>query len=294
VTAIADLRLVASGKVREIYEISPDELLIAASDRISTYDVVHPTPIPGKGSVLAGLSTFWFERTTGIVPNHLVSVTDGVPDEVRGRAMVVRKLEMLPVECVVRGYITGSGWKDYQATGAVSGIELPGGLRESDRLPEPIFTPSTKADVGHDEAIDFEGVVELVDDRALAERLRDISIAVYQRAAEHARARGIILADTKFEFGLDSGGQLTLGDEVCTPDSSRFWPVDEYEPGRGQPSFDKQFVRDWASSTGWDRTPPAPPIPDEVVAKTREKYIEAYDRITGDSFDNWLGRTGAR
>ena len=293
-TAIADLRLVASGKVREIYEISPDELLIAASDRISTYDVVHPTPIPGKGSVLTGLSTFWFERTTGIVPNHLVSVTDGVPDEVRGQAMVVRKLEMLPVECVVRGYITGSGWKDYQATGAVSGIELPAGLRESDRLPEPIFTPSTKADVGHDEAIDFEGAVELVDDRALAERLRDISIAVYEHAAEHARARGIILADTKFEFGLDSGGQLTLGDEVCTPDSSRFWPVDEYEPGRGQPSFDKQFVRDWASSTGWDRTPPAPPIPDEVVAKTREKYIEAYDRITGDAFDNWLGRTGAR
>jgi phosphoribosylaminoimidazole-succinocarboxamide synthase len=294
VTAIADLRLVASGKVREIYDISADQLLIAASDRISTYDVVHPTPIPGKGSVLTGLSTFWFERTTGIVPNHLVSVTDGVPDEVRGRAMVVRKLEMLPVECVVRGYITGSGWKDYQATGAVSGIELPGGLRESDRLPEPIFTPSTKADVGHDEAIDFEGAVELVDDRALAERLRDISIAVYEHAAEHARARGIILADTKFEFGLDSGGQLTLGDEVCTPDSSRFWPVDEYEPGRGQPSFDKQFVRDWASSTGWDRTPPAPPIPDEVVAKTREKYIEAYDRITGDAFDNWLGRTGAR
>jgi phosphoribosylaminoimidazole-succinocarboxamide synthase len=179
VTAIADLRLVASGKVREIYDISADQLLIAASDRISTYDVVHPTPIPGKGSVLTGLSTFWFERTTGIVPNHLVSVTDGVPDEVRGRAMVVRKLEMLPVECVVRGYITGSGWKDYQATGAVSGIELPGGLRESDRLPEPIFTPSTKADVGHDEAIDFEGAVELVDDRALAERLRDISIAVY-------------------------------------------------------------------------------------------------------------------
>jgi phosphoribosylaminoimidazole-succinocarboxamide synthase len=294
VTAIADLRLVASGKVREIYEISPDELLIAASDRISTYDVVHPTPIPGKGSVLTGLSTFWFERTTGIVPNHLVSVTDGVPEEARGRAMVVRKLEMLPVECVVRGYITGSGWKDYRATGAVSGIELPGGLRESDRLPEPIFTPSTKADVGHDESIDFEGAVELVDDRALAERLRDISIAVYQHAAEHARARGIILADTKFEFGLDSAGRLTLGDEVCTPDSSRFWPVDEYEPGRGQPSFDKQFVRDWASSTGWDRTPPAPPIPEEVVAKTREKYIEAYDRITGDSFDNWLGRTGAR
>ena len=293
-TAIADLRLVASGKVREIYEGSADELIIVASDRISTYDVVHPTPIPGKGAVLTGLSTFWFERTTGIVPNHLVSVTDGVPDEVRGRAMRVRKLEMLPVECVVRGYITGSGWKDYQATGSVSGIELPAGLRESDRLPEPLFTPSTKADVGHDEAIDFEGAVRLVGDRALAERLRDVSIAIYEHAAEHARERGIILADTKFELGLDSDGQLTLGDEVCTPDSSRFWPVDEYEPGRGQPSFDKQFVRDWASSTGWDRTPPAPPIPDEVVIKTREKYVEAYERITGESFDSWLGRTGAR
>jgi phosphoribosylaminoimidazole-succinocarboxamide synthase len=294
VTAIADLRLVASGKVREIYESSADELIIVASDRISTYDVVHPTPIPAKGAVLTGLSTFWFERTTGIVPNHLVSVTDGVPDEVRGRAMRVRKLRMLPVECVVRGYITGSGWKDYTATGAVSGIELPAGLSESDRLPEPLFTPSTKAEVGHDEAIDFEGAVRLVGDRALAERLRDVSIAVYEHAAEHARQRGIILADTKFELGLDADGQLTLGDEVCTPDSSRFWPLDEYEPGRGQPSFDKQFVRDWASSTGWDRTPPAPPIPDDVVAKTREKYVEAYERITGESFEAWLGRTGAR
>jgi phosphoribosylaminoimidazole-succinocarboxamide synthase len=294
VTTIADLPLIASGKVREIYEASGDELLIVASDRVSTYDVVHPTPVPGKGSVLTGLSTFWFERTAELVPNHLVSVTDGVPEEVRGQAMVVRKLEMLPVECVVRGYITGSGWKDYQATGAVCGIELPQGLRESDRLPEPIFTPTTKANVGHDEAIDFDGAVELVGDRSLAERLRDVSIQVYEHAAEHARARGIILADTKFEFGLDPGGTLTLGDEVCTPDSSRFWPADEYEPGRGQPSFDKQFVRDWASSTGWDRTPPAPPIPEDVVAKTREKYVEAYERITGDRFESWLRRTGAR
>ncbi len=293
-TVIADLPLLASGKVREIYESSPTELLLVASDRISTYDVVHPTPIPDKGSVLTGLTTFWFERTAGIVPGHLVSVTDGVPEEVRGRAMLVRRLEMLPVECVVRGYITGSGWKDYQASGAVCGIELPAGLRESDRLPEPIFTPTTKANVGHDEAVDFEGAVALVGDRALTERLRDVSIEVYSHAAEHARERGIILADTKFEFGLDAGGVLTLGDEVCTPDSSRFWPVDEYEPGRGQPSFDKQFVRDWAASTGWDRTPPAPAIPDEVVAKTREKYIEAYERITGASFDSWLGRTGAR
>ena len=290
-TAVADLPLIASGKVREIYDLG-DSLLIAASDRISTYDVVHPTPIPDKGNVLTGLSTFWFERTSGIVPNHLLSVTDGVPNEVRGRAMVVRKLEMLPVECVVRGYLSGSGWKDYERTGAVSGIELPAGLRESDRLPEPIFTPSTKADVGHDEAIDFEGAVRLVGDRVVAERLRDVSIAVYEHAADHARSCGIILADTKFEFGLDAEGQLTLGDEVCTPDSSRFWPADQYEPGRGQPSFDKQFVRDWASSTGWDRNPPAPPIPDDVVARTREKYIEAYERIVGDPFSVWLRRTG--
>jgi phosphoribosylaminoimidazole-succinocarboxamide synthase len=293
VSALADLPLIASGKVREIYDLG-DALLLVASDRISTYDVVHPTPIPDKGSVLTGLSTFWFERTAEIVANHLISVADGVPEEARGRAMVVKRLNMLPVECVVRGYITGSGWKDYQATGTVSGIELPPGLRESDQLPEPIFTPSTKAEVGHDEAIDFEGAVGLIGDRELAERLRDTSIAVYQHAAEHARERGIILADTKFEFGLDADGQLTLGDEVLTPDSSRFWPTDQYEPGRGQPSFDKQFVRDWASSTGWDRNPPAPAIPDDVVARTREKYIEAYELITGDSFDSWRRRTGAK
>jgi phosphoribosylaminoimidazole-succinocarboxamide synthase len=293
VTVLADLPKVASGKVREIYEGPDQTLLLVASDRISTYDVVHPTAIPDKGRVLTGLSTFWFEQTAGIVANHLVSVTDGVPDEVRGRAMLVRRLEMLPVECVVRGYLSGSGWKDYQATGAVSGIELPSGLRESDKLPEPLFTPSTKADVGHDEAIDFEGAVELIGDRELAERVRDVSLAVYEHAAAHALERGIILADTKFELGMDSDGNLTLGDEVCTPDSSRFWPADEYEPGRGQPSFDKQFVRDWASSTGWDRTPPAPAIPDDVVARTREKYVDAYERITGESFERWLERTGA-
>jgi phosphoribosylaminoimidazole-succinocarboxamide synthase len=285
---------IASGKVREIYEAPDQTLLLVASDRISTYDVVHPTPIPDKGKVLTGLSTFWFERTSDIVPNHLVSVTDGVPEEVRGRAMLVKRLEMLSVECVVRGYITGSGWKDYQQTGAVSGIELPPGLRESDQLPEPLFTPSTKAEVGHDEAIDFEGAVELIGDRGLAERVRDVSITLYRFAADHARERGIILADTKFELGIDSEGNLTLGDEVCTPDSSRFWPADQYEPGRGQPSFDKQYVRDWASSTGWDRTPPAPEIPDDVAARTREKYVEAYERITGESFDAWLSRTGVR
>ncbi len=290
--ALADLSLIASGKVREIYDLG-DELLIVASNRISTYDVVHPTPIPDKGSVLTGLSTFWFERTGEIVPNHLLSVSDEVPQEARGCGMVVRKLEMLPVECVARGYITGSGWKDYQRTGAVCGIELPTGLRESEHLPEPIFTPTTKANVGHDEAIDFDEAVELVGDRALAERLRDISIAVYNHAADHAREHGILLADTKFEFGLDPDGALTLGDELCTPDSSRFWPADEYKPGRGQPSFDKQFVRDWASSTGWDRTPPAPPIPEDVVARTREKYVEAYERITGEPFSAWQRRTEA-
>jgi phosphoribosylaminoimidazole-succinocarboxamide synthase len=292
VSALSDLPLLASGKVREIYDLG-DELLIVASDRISTYDVVHPTPIPDKGAVLTGLSTFWFQRTEDIVANHVVSVTDGVPAEARGRGMVVRKLKMLPVECVVRGYITGSGWKDYQSTGAVSGIELPAGLRESDRLPEPLFTPSTKAEVGHDEAIDFEGAVELIGDRELAQRVRDVSLALYEHAAHHARANGIILADTKFELGLDADGRLTIGDEICTPDSSRFWPADSYEPGRGQPSFDKQFVRDWASGTGWDRNPPAPPIPDDVVSRTREKYVEAYERISGEKFDAWLSRTGA-
>ena len=290
-SALADLPLIASGKVREIYEGRDRTLLIVASDRISTYDSVHPTPIPDKGAVLTGLSTFWFERTAGIVPNHMLSVTDGVPDEARSRGMLVRRLEMLPIECVVRGYLSGSGWKDYQRTGEVCGIAVPEGLSESDRLPEPIFTPATKAVEGHDENIDFDRAAELVGDRALTERVREVSLAVYQHAADHACERGIILADTKFEFGLDSDGELTLGDEVCTPDSSRFWPADQYEPGRPQPSFDKQFVRDWASSTGWDRNPPAPPIPDDVVARTREKYIEAYERVTGEPFDAWLKRT---
>jgi phosphoribosylaminoimidazole-succinocarboxamide synthase len=291
--ALADLPLIASGKVREIYDLD-DTLLIVASDRISTYDVVHPNPIPDKGKVLTGVSTFWFERTAGIVPNHMLSVTDGVPAEARGRAMVVKRLEMLPVEAVVRGYITGSGWKDYQRTGAVCGIPLAAGLRESDRLPEPIFTPATKADIGdHDENIDFEGAVRLIGDRALAERLRDVSIALYEHAAEHARERGIILADTKFELGLDADGNLTLGDEALTPDSSRFWPVAGYEPGRSQPSFDKQFVRDWASGTGWDRNPPAPEIPEDIVGRTRAKYLEAYELVTGEPFEAWLRRTGS-
>jgi phosphoribosylaminoimidazole-succinocarboxamide synthase len=292
VSALADLPLLSSGKVREIYDLG-DELLLVASDRVSTYDVVHPTTIPDKGSVLTGLSAYWFDKTADLIPGHVVSVTAGVPTEARGRGMVVRKLEMLPVECVVRGYISGSGWKEYQQSGSICGIELPAGLTESDQLPEPIFTPTTKANVGHDEAVDFDGAAELVGDRELAERARDISIAVYKRAAAHALERGIILADTKFELGVDADGVLTLGDEVCTPDSSRFWPAAQYEPGKGQPSFDKQFVRDWASSTGWDRTPPAPAIPDEIVAKTRDKYREAYELITGESLDEWLRRTGA-
>jgi phosphoribosylaminoimidazole-succinocarboxamide synthase len=287
---VSALTLLARGKVREMYELG-DDLLMVASDRISTYDVIHPTEIPDKGKVLTGLSVLWFDLTRDLVPNHLISATDGVPAEFRGRALRVRRLRMLPVECVVRGYLSGSGWKDYQATGRVSGIELPPGLRESDQLPEPIFTPSTKAEEGHDEAIDFEQATELAGSRELAERMRDASLAVYGACAEHARARGIILADTKFEFGLDGAGTLTLGDEVCTPDSSRFWPADDYEPGRPQPSFDKQYVRDWASGTGWDKTPPAPAIPEDVVAQTRERYVTAYERLAGEPFSAWLKRT---
>ncbi|HST55891.1 MAG TPA: phosphoribosylaminoimidazolesuccinocarboxamide synthase [Solirubrobacteraceae bacterium] len=291
-SALADLPLIASGKVRDMYDLG-DRLLMVASDRISTYDAVHPTPIPDKGKVLTGLSVFWFQKTSQIVANHLISATDGVPEEARGRALVVRKLRMLPVECVVRGYITGSGWKDYQATGAVSGIELPAGLRESEQLPQPIFTPSTKADVGHDEAIDFDRAAELVGDRALMKRVAHVSIELYAFAAAHARANGVILADTKFELGLDENGELVVGDEVLTPDSSRYWPADEYEIGRGQPSFDKQYVRDWAASSGWDKMPPAPPIPDDVVAGTRARYVDAYERITGEPFQAWLERTRA-
>jgi phosphoribosylaminoimidazole-succinocarboxamide synthase len=291
-SALADLELIASGKVRDIYALE-DRLLLVASDRVSTYDAVHPTPIPDKGAVLTGLTEFWLRQTAPIVPSHLISVTDGVPADVRGRAMVVAKLEMLPVEAVVRGYLSGGGWTDYQATGRVSGIALPPGLVQGQRLPEPIFTPSSKAAVGdgHDEAIDFARVVELVGSPALAQQLREAALAVYRLAAAHAAERGIILADTKFEFGLDAAGTLTLADEVCTPDSSRFWPADAYAPGRAQVSFDKQFVRDWATGTGWDKLPPAPAIPADVVARTRAKYVEAYERITGEPFAAWLSRT---
>jgi phosphoribosylaminoimidazole-succinocarboxamide synthase len=280
--SIEDLKLHSSGKVREIYEIE-DDLLLVASDRISIYDVIMPTAIPDKGKVLTGMSNFWFGRTGEIVPNHLISADD-VPDEVRGRAVRVRKLDMYPVECVVRGYLSGSGWKEYQESGSVCGVGLPEGLSESDRLPRPIFTPATKAELGeHDENIDFDQAAELIGDRALMEELRRISIELYEYGAAHAAEQGIILADTKFEFGRYAGAEIVLGDEVLTPDSSRYWPADEYEPGRAQASFDKQFVRDWANAAGWDHTPPAPELPDEVVAQTRDKYLEAYERITGES-----------
>jgi phosphoribosylaminoimidazole-succinocarboxamide synthase len=284
--------LLSSGKVREMYDAGSGRLLMVASDRISTYDVVHPTPIPDKGKVLTGLSVHWFGLTESICRNHFLSYED-VPDEVRGRGLLVRRLEMLPIECVARGYITGSGWKDYQRTGAVCGIELPAGLRESDRLPEPIFTPATKAKTGHDENIDFDRAAEIVGDVGLLEELRRLTLALYSLGAEHARERGIILADTKFEFGRDERGEIVLADEVMTPDSSRFWPADGYEPGRSQPSFDKQYVRDWAAGSGWDKSPPAPALPADVVAGTRERYVEAYERIADEPFGAWLERSGA-
>jgi phosphoribosylaminoimidazole-succinocarboxamide synthase len=291
-TALQGLEPVAQGKVRDIYAAGDDRLLLVTSDRISTYDAVHPTAIPDKGKVLTGLSAFWFERTQQIVPNHLISYSD-VPDEVRGRALLVERLAMAQVECVVRGYITGSGWKDYQATGAVCGIELPAGLQESEQLPEPIFTPATKAAVGdHDENVDFDRAAEILGDRELLEELRRLSLELYRFGAAHARERGIILADTKFEFGRRPDGTIVLADEVLTPDSSRFWPADGYAPGRGQPSFDKQFVRDWASSSGWDKSPPAPAIPDDVVEGTRARYVDAYERIADEPFSAWLERSG--
>jgi phosphoribosylaminoimidazole-succinocarboxamide synthase len=280
---ISELKLHASGKVREMYELNGD-LLMVASDRISAYDVVMPTPIPDKGRVLTQMSNFWFETTRHICPNHLVS--EDVPAEVAGRAIRVRRLEMYPVECVVRGYLSGSGWREYRASGAVCGIDLPAGLRESERLPEPIFTPATKAEVGdHDENIDFDRAAEIVGDRGLMEELRRVSVAIYEHAATHAGERGIILADTKFELGRSPEADLVLADEVLTPDSSRFWPADEYEPGRAQRSFDKQYLRDWLDGIGWDRTPPAPDLPPEVVENTRAKYLEAYGRITGRALE---------
>jgi phosphoribosylaminoimidazole-succinocarboxamide synthase len=273
---------VASGKVREIFELDEERLLLVASDRISTFDVVLPTEIPDKGRVLTGLSAFWFARTRDIVPNHLLALRDD------GRATEALKLEMLPIECVVRGYLAGSGWKDYRETGMVCGHWLPEGLRESDRLPEPIFTPATKAQTGHDENISRDQAAALIGSERVAE-VEAVAIALYRFAAEHARERGIVVADTKFELGLDADRRLVLADEALTPDSSRFWPADEYEPGRGQPSFDKQYVRDYCAELGWDKTAPGPELPDEVVAGTRARYVEAFERLTGVSFDDYVG-----
>ncbi len=272
---------VASGKVREIFELGEDRLLLVASDRISTFDVVLPTEIPDKGRVLTGLSAFWFDRTRELVPNHLLALRED------GRSVEVERLEMLPIECVVRGYLAGSGWKDYRTTGATSGHALPAGLRESDRLPEPIFTPATKAAQGHDENISREEAADLVGEEALAE-VEAISLALYRFGADHARARGIILADTKFELGRDRDGRLVLADEALTPDSSRFWPADEYEPGRAQPSFDKQYVRDYCEALGWEKTPPGPELPEDVVAGTRARYVEAFERLTEIPFGAYL------
>jgi phosphoribosylaminoimidazole-succinocarboxamide synthase len=274
---------VASGKVREIYSLDDHTLALVASDRISTFDVVLPTPIPDKGKVLTGLSGFWFARTREIVPNHLLGIRED------GRTMVCRKLEMLPIECVVRGYLAGSGWSDYRRTGSVCGHLLPPGLRESERLPDPIFTPATKAKDGHDLNIS-EAEAESLCGADLYRLAKEAALELYRHAAAHAEARGIILADTKFELGVDPSGAVVLGDEALTPDSSRFWPADSYEAGRPQPSFDKQFVRDWCEQTGWDKSEPGPALPDEVVSGTRARYIEAFERLTETSFSDYLDR----
>jgi phosphoribosylaminoimidazole-succinocarboxamide synthase len=273
------MELLHSGKVREVYADGEDIVLVA-SDRVSVYDVVLPTSIPDKGALLTALSLWWFERTADVIANHVIS-GDDVPDDVRGRAVRCRKLDMLPVECVARGYLTGSGLLDYRRTGAVSGVQLPPGLTDGDRLPEPIFTPSSKAPLGqHDEAITFDDVVALVGADTAA-RLRDTTLELYRRGAETAEKHGVLLADTKFEFGHDAEDTLTLGDEIFTSDSSRYWPADDWEPGRAQRSFDKQIVRDWAAGTGWDKTPPGPEVPAEIVELTRSRYVDLYQRLTG-------------
>jgi phosphoribosylaminoimidazole-succinocarboxamide synthase len=272
---------VGSGKVRELYALDDERLLLVASDRISTFDVVLPTEIPDKGRVLTGLSGFWFRLLRGIVPNQMLAIRED------GRSMECRRLEMLPIECVVRGYLAGSGWKDYRRTGSTSGHELPEGLLESDRLPRPIFTPATKAQTGHDENITREQAAELVGGSRLRE-VEEVAIELYRVAAEHAWGAGIIIADTKFEFGLDPHGHLVLGDEALTPDSSRFWPGESYEPGRAQDSFDKQFVRDYCETLGWDKAYPGPELPADVVQATRAKYVEAFERLTTIPFDAYL------
>jgi len=286
-TEFPDLKLHASGKVRDVYEIGDKQLLFVASDRISAFDYVLATGIPYKGSVLNQLSLFWFDFLADIVPNHLITANaDEYPaeirkykDQLRGRSMLVRRAEMFPVECVVRGYISGSAWKEYKASGKVSGISLPSGLKESDAFPEPIFTPSTKATTGHDENISFDQMCEIVGVES-ASHLRDLTLRVYQKAAAYARQRGIIIADTKFEFGRTEHG-ITLADEVLTPDSSRFWPADKYQPGRAQDSYDKQYVRDYLEQIHWNKQPPAPALPPDVARRTSEKYQEAYYQLTG-------------
>ena len=276
-----DAAHVASGKVREIYALDQNRILLVASDRISTFDVVLPTLVPDKGRVLTGLSALWFARTRELVPNHLLEL------RADGRTMVCARLEMLPIECVVRGYLAGSAWRDYRETGAVCGHALPARMRESDALPEPIFTPATKATEGHDENIDEEHAARLCGE-ARYRAAKEASLALYRFGAAHAEARGIILADTKFELGVSQEGEVVLGDEALTPDSSRFWPLSEYEPGRAQPSFDKQFVRDWCEETGWDKSPPGPELPESVVAGTRARYVDAFERLTGVPFDRYL------
>ncbi len=284
----------ASGKVRDLYDAGPDRLLLVATDRISAFDVILPTPVPDKGRVLTGVSLFWFERTTDVVANHLVTAdpaAGGFDASLAGRAMVVRRADVVPLECVARGYLSGSGWTQYLRRGAVCGVPLPPGLVESDRLPEPIFTATTKAAEGHDLPVSPEEAADLVG-RGLAERLKELSLGLYERAAAIAAGRGIILADTKFEFGF-CDGELILVDELCTPDSSRLWPADTYRPGHAQPSFDKQYVRDWLDASGWDREPPAPELPADVVDSTAARYREAYERLTGEPFAAFLQRMGA-
>jgi phosphoribosylaminoimidazole-succinocarboxamide synthase len=290
-TDFSELEVFASGKVRDVYLVGADRLLFVATDRISAFDYVLATGIPHKGRVLTQLSLFWFEFLTDIVPNHLVTAdVNRYPEEVRqhtndlrGRSMLVQRAEMFPVECVVRGYLSGSGWKEYKANGSVCGIKLPAGLRESEQLPEPIFTPAAKATTGHDENISFEHMTQLVDPED-ARQLRDLSLAIYKKAANYAREKGLIIADTKFEFGRTAAG-ITLADEVLTPDSSRFWPADQYEPGTSQPSFDKQYVRDYLEEIRWNKQPPAPALPPEVAQRTSKKYVEAYRRLTGRELD---------
>ncbi|MGH2712180.1 MAG: phosphoribosylaminoimidazolesuccinocarboxamide synthase [Actinomycetota bacterium] len=284
----------AKGKVRDIYQVGEDRLLMVTSDRISAFDVVLPNPIPDKGRVLTGLSLFWFEHAKDLVPNHLISAAaDDFPpefkehrEELAGRSMLVHRAEMFPIECVARGYLSGSGWKEYKQSETVCGIKLPPGLVESDKLPEPIFTPATKAETGHDENISFDQAAQIVGE-GLAQKLKELTLGLYELGASLARERGVILADTKFEFGFIDG-KIALCDEVMTPDSSRFWPADEYRPGGPQPSFDKQYVRDWLDESGWSHEPPPPELPADVVGQTAARYREAYERVTGLSFDDYL------